>query len=121
MRNKPNGPNGLPESAVPKQAGGAPGVLPAGDRVLPMQARTVANLRDGRGPGPRPKRYRVINGGKYMSGSVQVTLRAGKEIADNQYDVAMLRRVGIRLEELVDETAVAAAPVPAEAPPTPAE
>lgn len=101
MRNKPNGPSGLPESAPARQPGGASGVPPMADGTLPVAARTFKQLEPR--VGPKVKRYRVLNGGSFMMGSVRTTLRAGKEIADNQYDIPLVKRVGIRLEEIVDE------------------
>ena len=108
MRNKPNGPNGMPESAPARMPGGAPGVPPqSSGQVLSDPARTFKQLEPR--VGPKVRRYRVRNGGAFMMGSVRVTLRAGKEITDTNYDVAMLKRNGILLDEVREDEG---APVP---------
>jgi len=53
-------------------------------------------------PAP-PARYRVLNGGTIVWNNCRTPLRAGKEISSAHYDIALLRRQGIRLERIVDE------------------
>lgn len=63
----------------------------------------VANPFEGRGPGPKPKRYRVLNGGQVMFQNVRTVLKAGKEVSSVGYDIGALKKQGIKLEELVDD------------------
>ncbi len=101
MRNPPTTPTTkLPDSSPARVPGGASGVPQVGAAV-PSNPAAAAFL--GRGPGPIPKRYRVINGGMVMMTNVRTTMRAGKEISEKDYDIANLRRQGIKLEELVPE------------------
>jgi hypothetical protein len=96
-----------PESALAKVPGGASGVPTSTGQIAIPQSAPTPFL--GRGPGPRPKRYRVLNGGLVMFGNVRTTLRAGKEISEIAYDVAGLRKQGIKLEPIVEDDAEPAA------------
>jgi hypothetical protein len=112
-----------PQSAVAKVAGGAGGVPEnAADRQADQGAKARA-----RAAVPRPKRYRVTNGGMIVYNNCRTAMRAGKEVSEAQFDLALLRRQGIRLEEIIDdpvpepakeeaEPVVEAAPKPAEEP-----
>jgi hypothetical protein len=106
MRNK--NVTGTPESAVPQRTGGASGV-PSSDaeKALEMRARQVATL--GGRPDVVAKRYRILNGGMIVYRNSRTALRAGKIIAEHDYDLKLLRDQGIRLELIQEE--------PAEAPP----
>jgi hypothetical protein len=44
--------------------------------------------------------YRVMRGGTFSQGDYRATLPEGKIIADNQYEIANLKRQGIRLKEI---------------------
>jgi hypothetical protein len=105
MRNRSQG---GPESALSKVPGGASGVPSSTGQIVQPQSAPTPFL--GRGPGPKPKRFRVLNGGLVMFGNVRTTLRAGKEISEVAYDVSALRKQGIKLEEIVEEPE--AEPVP---------
>jgi hypothetical protein len=92
------------ESAVAKDLGGAPGVpIPATEVVAAPRALAGATSR-------RPRRYRILNGGNIMYGNCRTAMRAGKEISDAQFDIALLKRQGIRLEEIRDEDSPAETP-----------
>ena len=84
--------------------GGAAGVPEAAKPALPAPPSPVGSMA-GRGPGPKPKRYRVVNGGSIVQNGCRTPLRAGKEVSNTTYDIAALRRQGIKLEELADEQA----------------
>lgn len=85
-----------------KVPGGAPGVPNSQGLIVPASA-PVSNPFAGRGPGPKPKRFRVLNGGQVMFHNVRTTLKAGKEVSSVSYDIAALQRQGIKLEPLVDD------------------
>ena len=103
MRNPKSIP-GSPEggSEVPRQAaamtpGGASGVPQIASEV---RAETPAAVQKEQ---PKVRRYRVLNGGTIVDKGMRMTLRAGKELDERTYDVATLKRQGIRLEELRDD------------------
>ena len=108
MRNRPNQAGALPEAANATKPGGAAGV-PTSDaeKALEMPARTVQKLE------PRPdvkvKRFRIMNGGVIMYANSRTTIRAGKVITPNDYDLDKLRAQGIVLKEIEDEQPAAAA------------
>ena len=97
MRNKGAG----AEVAGAKVPGGASGVPTASGQIAPTVATPSQFL--GRPAGPKPKRYRVLNGGNVMFANVRTQLRVGKEVTNLAYDIAGLQRQGIRLEALVDD------------------
>jgi hypothetical protein len=86
-----------PESAVAKEAGGAPGVPALSAPEAPLALAGI--------PHKPSKRYRVVNGGVVMYNNCRTNIRAGKELSEAEYDIALLRRQGIRLEELDPEAA----------------
>ena len=89
------------EVAGAKVPGGASGVPTASGQIA--QPTAAPNPFLGRPAGPKPKRYRVLNGGNVMFNNVRTVLRVGKEVTNLNYDIAGLQRQGIRLEALVDD------------------
>jgi hypothetical protein len=88
------------ESApVPVLAPGGASGVPGSAGESPVRAVTAAAP----GPGPRQRRWRVVNGGFVMFSGCRTAIKAGKEVDDRNYDIPALRRQGIRLEEVVDE------------------
>ena len=111
----------VPGEAVPQATHGgpmpgavAPATMPGGAAGVPQSvtantATVKATTPLARGAaGPKPKRWRVLNGGLIVHGGMKTVLRAGKEIDDSNYDLRMLRKQGIRLEEIVDEESLPA-------------
>jgi len=98
MRNKPNAVG--TEGALAKMPGGASGMpSPQGQIVPPTPTPFL-----GRGVGPKAKRYRVLNGGMVMFNNARTALRAGKEVSELCYDIAGLKKQGIKLELIADES-----------------
>lgn len=93
-------------------AGGAPGIAPDGDSSV----MGGGNVRQYGAPGPKVRRYRVVTGGFLMHNNCRVAMRAGKEIGEHQYDIAQLKKQGIRLEEITDDEPVVP-PIPVEVQP----
>lgn len=115
MRNK-SSQNGA-DSALAKIPGGASGIpSPQGQIIPPVQANPFL----GRGPGPKPKKYRVLNGGFVMFDNVRTVMKAGKEVNDVSYDIAALKKQGIKLELIVDEVEEEPEAAIEPAPPAPA-
>lgn len=96
------------EGAAARVPGGASGMPTPQGAIAPPVSPAAASFL-GRGPGPRPKKYRVLNGGMVMFNNSRTPLRAGKEVSEQHYNIAELKKQGIRLEEIVDEQA---APIP---------
>lgn len=95
MRNQTKG------AATAPVAGGASGApVAAAPRHEQAAPKTVAVDR---GPAPKPKLYRVMNGGTIVTASCRTVMRAGKEVSDKDYDIRMLQRQGIRLSPIEDE------------------
>jgi hypothetical protein len=101
---------------APKVAGGASGVPGTPADVTLSPPPTAGAMMGKRPPGPRPKKFRVVNGGYIVFNGARTVLRAGKEIDETQYDLAQLERQGIILKEVLP----AAAARPAEEPEVPA-
>lgn len=86
------------ESGIAREAGGGSGVrIPDTEIVTPRALSGV--------PARPAKRYRVLNGGQVLYNNCRTAIRAGKEITDTQFDIELLRRQGIRLEEIVEAPA----------------
>jgi hypothetical protein len=102
MRNRPNVP-GQPDVATQVgPAGGAPGLPPSPNHILPGPLPVVGSF-SGRPPGPKPKKFRIMNGGFLVQGGVRVVIRAGKEVDETQYNLRFLKSQGFRLEEVTDD------------------
>jgi hypothetical protein len=94
---------GAEEAELTAEApGGAPGVLPEPVRVvhIPGTVSPAANRELPNRPAVEARRFRVVAGGPVLYDSARVDMRTGKIIADNQYDLDLLRRQGIVLEEV---------------------
>lgn len=50
---------------------------------------------------PKPRVYRVTNGGRVVQSGMPVLLRPGSRVSDATHDLAMLRHQGISLEEII--------------------
>lgn len=89
--------------------GGAPG-LPTADsgaqpnpetRITRPGDMVVGDVRDAKSEGaPQAKKYTVVNGGKILWQNLSYQMQPGQVVSDHTHDVALLRRQGIRLEEL---------------------
>lgn len=120
MRNvRPQAPPTAPHPAPPPMTGGASGV-PNASPATASAASAAAHVKRDAGS-TKPKRYRVMNGGTIVNGGCRTAIRAGKEITDQQYDIAHLKRQGIKLEPLVDEEDIAPPPIPPEPEPAPVQ
>jgi|HubBroStandDraft_4_1064222.scaffolds.fasta_scaffold68939_3 hypothetical protein len=107
--------NRTTEGAQPRPPGGASGVPAADGTLAPTPTAASPSPFLGRPAGPKPKMFRVLNGGMVMINNVRATLRAGKEVSSTAYDIAYLRRQGIKLEEIADDSEPTAEPIPPEA------
>lgn len=101
----------------PIMLGGASGQPQEPSVPLVARAAVTSSVYDPTkaGVGPRPKRYRVLNGGHITWNGNRTVMRAGKEIDSLNYDVTKLRQQGIKLEEIIPEPVEVAEP-PAAAP-----
>jgi hypothetical protein len=88
---------GQSRATTPGGASGVPGLVAAGTAVRGPAAAP-------RGPEKSVKRFRVLNGGTIVVAGMRMALRAGKELDERGYDIVQLKRQGIRLEELVDDS-----------------
>lgn len=50
---------------------------------------------------PKPKLYKVVNGGRVVQGGVPTLLRPGARVNEASHDLAMLKQQGIVLEEIL--------------------
>lgn len=89
---------------------GQPGQAPGGASGLPVSPALnlpgpppLVGSTAGRTSVPRPPKYRVVNGGMVVMNGCRTQLRAGKELDSTQYDLAFLKRQGIRLELVVPD------------------
>ena len=79
------------------------------DGSIPEASGAVRGSALEKNPEPReeatpPKRYRVLGDKMFMDRhGYRAKMREGKEIDSHNYDIAALRRQGIKLEEIPDE------------------
>lgn len=99
-----------PTHNAPKVAGGASGVPMGQADVMLSPPPQPGAMMGKRPPGPKPKRYRVVNGGYIVFNGARTVLRAGKEIDETQYDLVMLERQGIILKALDAPVSASARP-----------
>jgi hypothetical protein len=91
-----------PESPLPPNEGGTPGVIPEATAqiVVPGQVSGSVHLPEPSGePPPPPRRFQVLATTSVMLGGFRCPMREGKIIDDNAYDIEGLRNQGVRLKE----------------------
>lgn len=107
MRNGPAGkaPDGQQATAAAQATARAQ--TPGGASGLPQTTQTAATQVKANVAAARPqikvKKYRVLNGGVVVFNGMRTALRAGKEVDERSYDLAHLKRQGIRLEEIQED------------------
>jgi hypothetical protein len=83
------GSSGLPDGGNdPRAATGGS----TGETAAPVRSRVDIPVQ----------RYRVVVGGHVMLDGVRVPMRVGKELDERQYDLALLRRQGVKLDLITD-------------------
>lgn len=50
---------------------------------------------------PKPKVFRVVNGGRFVSGGMPSQIRPGSRVSESTHDLVALRHQGIQLEEII--------------------
>lgn len=80
--------------------GGSPGVAPGDLSEVRMPGAVTARANLGSVPAEPIARYRAVNGGHVMYGGCRTVIRAGKLVDAYSYDLDLLRRQGIVLEEV---------------------
>lgn len=92
------------DTASPPMLGGTPGITPEASATIhydPGSALATQRKPEPIVPGAaRSKSYRVMNGGNIMINQCRTPVRAGKVIAEHEFDLDMLRQQGIILEEI---------------------
>jgi len=87
---------------APSMPGGAPGVEPEANKPAshlaaqfqPPDPEELAKL-------PRPKVFRVTNGGRFVQSGMPVQIRVGSRVSEATHDLAALKQQGIHLEEIL--------------------
>lgn len=85
--------------AAPERASG----LPGGALGVPRASDPATHVMPGKVSArveEKLPQYRVVNGGHVMYGGCRTVLRPGKLVDAYAYDLELLRRQGIQLEEL---------------------
>lgn len=106
--NVAGGASGAPPAAQGPNSGAIPGAL----RTIGGPAVYQSAKRDDRTVDvPPAKRYRVMGAQdtSVLYNSSVVVIKPGKVFAENQVDIAYLRRCGVQLEEIVEQKPAAAA------------
>lgn len=82
---------GMPE-------GGAPGVIDDASKTIHEPGKPVASVAAAEFV--HPKQYRVVNGGAVMHANCRTFLKPGKLVDEANFDLELLKRQGIILEEV---------------------
>jgi hypothetical protein len=95
--------------APPQILGGADGapIQGAATHISTPGQVTRSSIREDRvdadGEIPIVKRYRVMQARQVLYNGIQVPMREGKEFTEYEYDVQLLQRQGLRLQEITAE------------------
>lgn len=122
--NDPEGDGKLVPTPMPAMRGGSFGIIPEAEKRVHFHlGKPLAQGQTGRSAPKPPKKFIVTDGPRNGTGKVtfmydhqRVAVSIGKEILETAYDVDMLRRQGVRLEEIVDPLAEAREEEPTSAP-----
>lgn len=106
-----NDPTGDGKLTPAPMKGGSYGVIPEAVQKVHFHAGTP--MRRGNAPVARkPKTFIVVGGPLNAQGRItfvydhqRVSVMRGKEVTENTYDIDLLRRQGVQLEEVVDPLA----------------
>lgn len=101
---------GVGQAHAPQMLGGADGapIQGAATHITTPGQVTRSSIREPReGEAeevPAVKRYRVMMTRNVVYGGIQVPMREGKEFSEYEYDVPLLLRQGLRLQEITATT-----------------
>lgn len=108
----PIGEGKLQQAAMPGMRGGSYGVIPEAEKRVNFFGAHMGGTARKAPPTRKPKTFVVVGpinapGGRisFVYDHQRVSVLPGKEVTENAYDLDILRKQGIRLEEVVDPIA----------------